>query len=626
MRFRLITPAIATLIIGIGLAYYGTQQVEAQQKRFIGSRKINNLLEKVARIEKIVTIAGITEFERSERIQESLELGFDATAAFKVRYDDAFHPLPIVVTQHSDFNSLHKGPLTSSEFQRRPEFARAIEIYLDIEDKYIVGAESGHYYTVNGVEYHFVHSNLGLRGNKNQIWLITNVDEAAREINEASTQWLIINGGWQAASLLLLLGVVVIPLTAIRRSLESGVFPELPFFAPIEIKDTYKALQSFRDGQGTAEAELKKQIIEAKESADLANAMMDNIPGSRIFVKDSYGIYKKVNQGFIDDLDGLDPTGRKDLDLWAPAVAKKYVDEDALAMKQGLLGPFYELQDMPSGDSWGQIVKAKINVNGEPCVLGVRLDVTELFEQRERAERLREQAEQQANEIELMNHVAAHDVMASIKGSRKSLQFVQRSLVQMVDKDPENNRLSKQVAKVNRAITALGTANELLEERSKMLDLENRLEKEKYLVIELVNDIAASINRPGFKLSVNVADDLFLMTDRSYVKRIFTNLVENGFNHNNSAAPSVKLLVTKGDDDEVVFVVKDNGIGLSQESIEKIGKLPGKAGQFNQDSKGSGLGWFTVRRVLEAMKYRFKIESKLGQGTTITVIASESHG
>ena len=252
--------------------------------------------------------------------------------------------------------------------------------------------------------------------------------------------------------------------------------------------------------------------------------------------------------------------------------------------------------------------------NGQRRYAGSFTDVTDLIEERKKAEA-------QAKEIELMNHLAAHDVMASTKGSRKSLQFVRRSLAQMAEQYPDNTRLPKQIAKVDRAIIALGTANELLEERSKMLNLNERLEQEKYLVHELAKDVAASTTRPGFRLNIDVPDDCYLLTDRSYIKRVFTNLIENSFNHNDKASPIVSFTICLVDDNFVIFKVIDNGIGLSQENIENIGKLPGKAGQFNKDSTGSGSGWFTTRRVLEAMSYQFDIQSVLKKGTTISVIA-----
>jgi two-component system sporulation sensor kinase B len=64
---------------------------------------------------------------------------------------------------------------------------------------------------------------------------------------------------------------------------------------------------------------------------------------------------------------------------------------------------------------------------------------------------------------------------------------------------------------------------------------------------------------------------------------------------------------------EITFV--DNGIGMSEEQLEKIG-LP----YYTTKSKGTGLGSMITNRLIHEMKGKIQYESKLHIGTKVTLI------
>ena len=617
------TPAVILLVLSVGLAYHGTQEVSAEQKHFIGSRKVNNLLEKIARIEKIIGITGITEVERVQRIQESLELGFDNTAAFRINFDEAFGDPPLHVTQYSDFNKLHKGKLSGKEFIERPEFAKAVEIFIDEELKHSAGREEGYYYKVNGTEYHFVYSQLGLKDDKNQIWLITNVDEAAKGISSVTVRWLIVNASVQGFTLLFLTLITAYPLYVVKQNITTGTFARLPFFTPIETTEVAQALESYKGGQITAEAELKEKVKDLEYQLGFLQTVADAAaPDIIMWAKNINHEFTFVNQALVDIAFG--EPGHKPEEMigktaigqgWWPDEQErdKFWPDDNYVITTG-----QKLRDNEEmgEDSQGRIrtqtvIKVPDNPHRPTASIGVAFITTDLTE----ATRT---AKEYAEQIELINHLVAHDVLATIKGGRKTLQYASRSLDQMFEAEPGNERLAKIVSRVERVVTSLGVANDLLKERSKMLDLKNNLVNESITIESLVDQIGKVLDRNGLTISNNCAANASILTDETYFKRILINLIENSFAHNSSNSPVVSFNISK-EPGFIVFKVSDNGIGMSEESVKNIGRLPGKAGQFNPDSKGSGLGWFTIRQTLEAMDYPFVVESKLGEGTTVTI-------
>ena len=68
------------------------------------------------------------------------------------------------------------------------------------------------------------------------------------------------------------------------------------------------------------------------------------------------------------------------------------------------------------------------------------------------------------------------------------------------------------------------------------------------------------------------------------------------------------------DDDEVVFFVRDNGIGIERSQHEKVFELFYK---LDSNTNGTGAGLAIVKKIIEVHGGRIWIESELGQGCTV---------
>lgn len=78
--------------------------------------------------------------------------------------------------------------------------------------------------------------------------------------------------------------------------------------------------------------------------------------------------------------------------------------------------------------------------------------------------------------------------------------------------------------------------------------------------------------------------------------------------------------VNKGDISTLLFEVKDNGRGMSEEQVEKL---------FNQfyrleedkdsDISGVGLGLAITKSFVDIMNGKIDVQSKLGEGTTFRI-------
>lgn len=128
-------------------------------------------------------------------------------------------------------------------------------------------------------------------------------------------------------------------------------------------------------------------------------------------------------------------------------------------------------------------------------------------------------------------------------------------------------------------------------------------------VIEILKPLA-SMN------SVNISEQLVPGTIRGnvqYFQQCFVNLLKNGIEAMpNGGELSVVSLV---DGANIVIEIKDNGVGMSKEQVNRFGEP-----YYSSKEKGTGLGSMVIVRTIQLMNGRLHIQSTPGEGTTITII------
>jgi PAS domain S-box-containing protein len=101
------------------------------------------------------------------------------------------------------------------------------------------------------------------------------------------------------------------------------------------------------------------------------------------------------------------------------------------------------------------------------------------------------------------------------------------------------------------------------------------------------------------------------------IGQVLLNLIGNALNYTQEGG---SIVVTAAHKDGFVQVsVKDNGNGIPKEAIPKLfTKFFRVSGQLEQGSKGTGLGLFICKSIIEMHKGKIWVESELGKGSTFT--------
>jgi signal transduction histidine kinase len=132
----------------------------------------------------------------------------------------------------------------------------------------------------------------------------------------------------------------------------------------------------------------------------------------------------------------------------------------------------------------------------------------------------------------------------------------------------------------------------------------------------VVDEVLSATNRRCLiELTVNSIPSE-AQADEQLLGHIFTNLLSNAVKYSEPGA-TVRFSVER-DRQDVVCVIRDRGIGIPVEDQQQLFKA------FNRGSNvgtrpGTGLGLLLVKRCAELHGGRVKVESKVGEGTTVMV-------
>lgn len=111
-------------------------------------------------------------------------------------------------------------------------------------------------------------------------------------------------------------------------------------------------------------------------------------------------------------------------------------------------------------------------------------------------------------------------------------------------------------------------------------------------------------------------DDYMMTVSYLDITRVVEHLLFNAYYYNKERGMIEIELNSK----TKILLIRDSGIGMSDETLNKIRKGPYRADmakQFNQ--KGSGIGLQVVFEILQRLELEMEIDSTIDEGTTFTI-------
>ena len=187
---------------------------------------------------------------------------------------------------------------------------------------------------------------------------------------------------------------------------------------------------------------------------------------------------------------------------------------------------------------------------------------------------------------------------------------------------PVNDEQKKQLTRIR------WSANHLLEIIDEILTLA-RMEagKEKVDIVDvdvpqLLESVAAMAEplaaEKGLSFALDVEPaELTVRTDPMKLRQVLLNLISNAVKYTTDGSVSVEGRAING---EVEFLVRDTGIGVSEEHLEQIFEPFWQVEQTTtRRAGGTGLGLAVTRQFVDLLGGKISVESSVGSGSTFRV-------
>ncbi|WP_243292205.1 ATP-binding protein [Bacillus sp. FJAT-47783] len=135
-------------------------------------------------------------------------------------------------------------------------------------------------------------------------------------------------------------------------------------------------------------------------------------------------------------------------------------------------------------------------------------------------------------------------------------------------------------------------------------------------VIALFMDAEANMNNTTIKLH-QLPKPVYISGDPNQLKQVFINIIKNSIEaieaslDKRNGSIHIYLLEEK---EEVIVSIKDNGGGIEQERIKRLGEL-----FYSTKEKGTGLGLAVCTKIVKRHKGTIEFDSQKERGTTVSV-------
>ena len=130
-------------------------------------------------------------------------------------------------------------------------------------------------------------------------------------------------------------------------------------------------------------------------------------------------------------------------------------------------------------------------------------------------------------------------------------------------------------------------------------------------------------SKQNIKLKTSIEENIYLKADPNAINRITNNIIENAIKFTDEGGEITISLIRK--DDNIIFSVQDNGVGISPSLQKKIFEPYYQIGNKNTSLQGMGLGLPIVKKVVDSLAGEIVVESNPSQvaGTKVLVILTK---
>jgi light-regulated signal transduction histidine kinase (bacteriophytochrome) len=258
-------------------------------------------------------------------------------------------------------------------------------------------------------------------------------------------------------------------------------------------------------------------------------------------------------------------------------------------------------------DEIGQLSRSIDKMTGDlKKITASRDELNDEIAERKRAE---EDLKRSNESLEQFAYVASHDLQEPLRVMSNFSQLLEKRYKDKLDQDAKDFIAFI----VDAAARMQALINDLLA-YSRVGRLETDLEviDANEIFNKTVNSLSLAINETGAAVTSDTLP--VVMAHEVSLFQLFSNLIGNALKFHSQEAPRIHLS-SKETEQEWIFSVKDNGIGLDPQYADRIFQIFQRLHRKGE-YKGTGIGLSICKKIVTNLGGRIWVESQAGQGCT----------
>ncbi|MFE7914394.1 ATP-binding protein, partial [Bacillus mobilis] len=137
-------------------------------------------------------------------------------------------------------------------------------------------------------------------------------------------------------------------------------------------------------------------------------------------------------------------------------------------------------------------------------------------------------------------------------------------------------------------------------------------------IYQIYKNVVSLMNTKAIMTNIQVelyaeSNDISIECSENQLKQVFINILQNSI----EAMPNggkITIHIKEINDDGVIIHVIDEGIGIPEERIKRLGEP-----FYSTKEKGTGIGLMLSYKIIESHQGNISIMSEVGVGTTVTI-------
>ena len=301
---------------------------------------------------------------------------------------------------------------------------------------------------------------------------------------------------------------------------------------------------------------------------------------------------------------------KDDLDFVIIQLLKKQSGE-----KEGVITNYsFRVQTKTNEIMWVELYSKTIPYEGKPADFITFMDVTE-----------RKQLEKKEKELQELQDqfiaMTSHELRTPITVIKGYMDFLPK-IIENPSAESYKNLKDRINKNVDRLIKSIDAVHDLSIIRSGQFKIERNFVNVEKMVQALDSDLTVLYPNRMISLHKNLpTNDTTHLFDEDRINQVIHNLTSNAVKNSPEESPIEISIVTRPNDLQIK--VKDFGSGILKDPETIFEPFSHKSSQYS--SRGTGLGLFITKAIVDAHKGKIEVKSQEGLGSifTITIPTSE---